>query len=128
LLSPNPDFSLEMHEKSRWGDFARLAKAFLHPTAFKETSTHLFADIPAMRKALLITVFLGLCYHPCRNRTGLLTVVALGLAAAGLLGNWEPEQGPIVGAMCGALLFCLATTIAVLMARASFRARTAVAV
>jgi predicted transglutaminase-like cysteine proteinase len=108
LLSPNPDFSLKVHERSGWSDLASLAKAFLHPTAFCETSSHLLADIPDLRKAILITALLFLCAFPCRNRWGLPAVLGLGLAAACLLAQWHPDKGPLAPMIYGNLLLLLA--------------------
>jgi hypothetical protein len=113
LLSPNPDFSLELHKRSRMGDLLSLAEAFLHPKAFRDTSTHLFADIPALRKVLLIMALLALCYYPGKPRAGFLLVMAIGLLAANFLVRWEPDQSsPWIGLTGVALLgIALAATL-----------------
>lgn len=105
LLSPNPDFSMELNRKSKFEDFLCLARAFLHPTAFRDTSTHLFADIPSLRKAILIVAFLLLCCLPSQHRTGVLAVVALGLVSANFLVYWDPDKGSVAYGIAGAIFF-----------------------
>lgn len=105
LLSPNRDFSLELREKSRLDDFLRLAKAFLHPTAFRDTSTHLIADIPTVRKAILIVAALLLCFHPHKHRGGMLAIVALGLASSLLLSRWDPDGETAFFGVAGGAIF-----------------------
>jgi hypothetical protein len=117
LLSPNPDFSLDLPEQSSWREFLEIMKALLHPAALRDTLGGLFADIPSLRKAVLIVGLLLLCYHPCKNRTGLLAVVALGLAAANLLAHWEPGKGELVQVTSGAGVLLIALTLALLMNR-----------
>jgi hypothetical protein len=115
LLNPNPHLSIELHEHSFWADAWDLLKAFLHPRNLWETISNLFADIPAPRKAVLVTALLLLCYHPCRYSPGLLVAVALGLAAVNLLASWEPGQGPWFKPVAGGVLLGLAMMVAVLM-------------
>jgi hypothetical protein len=108
LLSPNPDFSFKIRERSRWSDLVGIAKAFLHPTAFRGTSTHLLADIPAVRKFILITGLLCLCAYRCQSARGLLGVLGLGLAAAAFLARWQPDKGPLFPVVCGNVLLLMA--------------------
>ncbi len=117
LLSPNPDFALPLEQESRWHDLLCLARALLHPKAFCETSTHLFADIPGLRKFVLVTAFLLLCLHPYRKLGGMVPVLALGLVAAALLASWQPATGHRLLAICGGSLLLVATAGAVLMQR-----------
>jgi hypothetical protein len=115
LLSPNPRFSLDLHERSRFSDLVAIARALLHPGALRDTLTQLFADIPAFRKALLVVVLVLACYHPSRSRTGLLVLVATALTAVLVLAHWEPDQAQgvrgwsgfvlLVAALLGALFF-----------------------
>jgi hypothetical protein len=112
LLSPNPHFNIELENEVRPRDWLRLAKAFLHPTALRETSTHLFAEIPVWRKTLLITALVLLCHYPCRSRTGLLMAIAFGLAAAWLLADWHPEHNQTARGIAGGLFLLLAVSSA----------------
>jgi predicted transglutaminase-like cysteine proteinase len=107
LLNPDPNFSLDLGDEAQPGDLARILRALLHPTALKETGTHLFADIPALRKAILIVALVFLCLHPHRPSTVLLALSALGLAAVALLMHWQPENGPSLQASLGGLLLFL---------------------
>jgi hypothetical protein len=115
LLSPNRNFSMELRESSRWEDFRELIQALLHPSDLIDALTQIFADIPPLRKVILITSLLGLCYHPCKQLTGFLAVLAAGLAAANLLANWEPGTGHALQGICGATLLLGAITAALLM-------------
>jgi len=118
LLSPNPNFSLDLEDRARAGDFWRLAKAFLHPTALRETSTALFADIPTLRKAFLISAFLLLCAYPWTSGKGLLMVLALGLGAVNLLADWQPgAHGHWWQVTFGCILLVLAAGSALLLHR-----------
>lgn len=107
LLSPDLNFSVKVQDDARTSDFLRLAKAVLRPTALRETGTHLFADIPVLRKVVLVLAALLLLYHPCKSRTGLFVVMALGLASVNLLADWRPGSGnPWTAAAGGLLLLC----------------------
>jgi hypothetical protein len=112
LLGPNPDLCVPLHKKSRLGDLVLLAKAFLHPATFGDASTHLFAGIPAVRKAILIVAFLLLCAHPWQKPAGALMVTALGLVSAILLANWDPDHGPLLMAMSGSIVLLAALGLA----------------
>jgi hypothetical protein len=107
LLNPNPDFSLPLQEKPGANDFLLLARALLQPTAFRETSTNLLSEIPAPRKAILITALLLLCMHPVRHRAALLLVLLGGLVAAALLDGWNPGNGQQLKGILGGLMLCL---------------------
>jgi hypothetical protein len=115
LLKPNHDFSLELHARSSVNDAVKLAEALVHPTALRDTGTHLFADIPPVRKAILISALILLCYFPCRYSPGLLVVLALGLGAANLLAAWEPDTGHTVQGFLGGALLVAAVIGASLM-------------
>jgi hypothetical protein len=115
LLNPNPNFSLPLEERTGAGDFLLLAKAFLHPTAFRETSTNLVAEIPAPRKAILITGLLLLCSYPARRRRALLLVICLGLVSAAILAHWRPDQEQSLRGMIGGLLLSFAIVGALTM-------------
>jgi hypothetical protein len=117
LLNPNPNFSMPLEEETSATDFLLLARALLHPTAFRETSTNLFAEIPASRKAILITALLLLCSHPARNRTALMLVIAAGLGSAALLAHWHPDQNQQVKGVLGSAGLCLAIFAALTMNR-----------
>ncbi|MFO1501433.1 MAG: hypothetical protein U1G07_24100 [Verrucomicrobiota bacterium] len=117
LLSPAPDLSVEIKEGARVSGVVRLATALLHPTALRATSTHLFADVPPLRKVVLFLVLLVLCYHPCRHRTGLLIVTAVGLAGVCLLATWQPEDGQFAEGAVGALLLLASISAAWFMDR-----------
>jgi hypothetical protein len=119
LLSPNPNFSLELHERSKALDWVRLAKALLHPAALRDTLTALFAEIPPLRKAVLVTLFLLLCYHPCRYSQRLLIVVALGLGAVSLLHDWYPARTHSPEAIAASALLSMAVAGALLAERFS---------
>ena len=102
LLGPGKDFSLAMSDKPRSEHFLALAKAFFQPEAFRKTTAQLIADIPPLRKALLITIFLALCFHPCSHRTALLGVLMAGLIPAAILANLPPgdaDGGRFLAAM-----------------------------
>jgi predicted transglutaminase-like cysteine proteinase len=89
LLNPERTLQLEMKGNPKAGHFLRLAKGLLQPTAFRETSAGLIKDIPAIRKAILISVLLLLCYHPCKSLRGLLPVLFAGFTSAYLLAEWS---------------------------------------
>ena len=108
LLSPNPNFSLELDERSKAHDLWLLVKALLHPAALRDTLVQLFAEIPPVRQALLVTLFLWLCYHPCRYSTRLLLIVAAGLAAVSLLRDWNPGKAHVPEAIAGGALLLIA--------------------
>jgi hypothetical protein len=75
ILHPDSRFSAALDGKPSANHFARLAKAFFRPTAFRDTSANLAAGIPFARKVILLTLLLLLCYHPCRNRPLLLVLL-----------------------------------------------------
>jgi hypothetical protein len=117
LLNPNPYFSLDRQERSGWDDFLAIARALLHPAALRDTVTQLFADIPPLRKVILVTALLLLCYHPCKYRTGLLAVIATGLTSVNLLANWQPDSGQSLRGTLGLILLVLALAGALSMQR-----------
>jgi hypothetical protein len=81
ILHPDPRFSTVLEAKPTTHHFARLAKAFFRPIALRDTSANFVAGIPFERKAILLTLLLLLCYHPCRNRKVLLLLLCLECAA-----------------------------------------------
>ena len=115
LLSPNRHLGVDLEEQSIWADAWELIRAFLRPRNLWETTSNLFAEMPALRKAVLVTALLLLCYHPCRYSPGRLLIVAAGLAAVNLLANWEPGQGPWLEPVVGGTLLGLAVVVALLM-------------
>ena len=118
LLNPERSLRLEIDGKPGALHFLRLAKAYLHPTAFRETSVDLLAEIPALRKVILVTTLLLLCYHPCRDRCGFLAVITVGLAATFLFDQGE-AKGNAVEVWLGLVLFVCAIAGALDMNRAS---------
>jgi hypothetical protein len=117
LLGPNPTFSLEINERPQSGDLVRVARALVYPTALRTTSTHLFADIPNLRKAILVVGLVLLCFHPCKRSTTLLALTATGLAGVALLGNWRPGQEPSLQVTLGMTLLLTAVAGAVVLKR-----------
>ncbi|MBM3836198.1 MAG: transglutaminase domain-containing protein [Verrucomicrobia bacterium] len=67
LLNPDANLSLEMEPKTRPAHFIRLAKALVQPTALRETSTGIIADIPNDRKLILGLLMILLWYLPLRT-------------------------------------------------------------
>jgi predicted transglutaminase-like cysteine proteinase len=115
LLGPDPNLSLALEKNPDARHFARLALAFFQPTAFRETSGGLIADIPPIRKIILIFLLLLFCHHPCRDLKGLAAVLLLGGSAGTLLigsGAGHPLQ---FGA--GMTLLAIAVLGASLMSR-----------
>jgi predicted transglutaminase-like cysteine proteinase len=72
LLNPETKLSLELRPKPGASHFVRLAKAFVQPTALRETGAGIIADIPPLRKAILVLVLL-LVWHLPLNRLRLRT-------------------------------------------------------
>jgi hypothetical protein len=64
LLSPNPDFSLDLHERSGWAELVEIVKALLHPAALWDTVKGLVEDIPTPRKVILVLGMVGTWYVP----------------------------------------------------------------
>jgi predicted transglutaminase-like cysteine proteinase len=81
ILNPDTRFRTALDDKPTANHFARLAKAFLRPTAFRDTSANLLSAIPFARKAILLTALLILCYHPCRNWRGFVALLGLEVVA-----------------------------------------------
>lgn len=118
LLNPNPDFSLELRDEANTGDLMRLVRALLHPTALREASTHLFADMPVLRKAILVLGLLWLCMYPCKHKVGLFAVLTAGLLAVMLLADWQPGDSPTLAPGAGACILLAAVGAALFMDRA----------
>jgi predicted transglutaminase-like cysteine proteinase len=115
LLGPGPNLRIAIEKNPDARHFARLALALLHPTAFRETSGGLIADIPAPRKAILLLFLLVLCYFPSPQMRGLAPVLVAGGCAALLLfgpGAHHPWQKGI-----GLALLLVTTFAAILMKR-----------
>jgi hypothetical protein len=117
LLNPNEDFSLELGDSPSGSDFVRLARAVIHPTAFRATSTHLLAEIPAPRKAILVLALIVLCLHPCKHSLALISLSALGLAGVALLAEWQPGAGYSAEVTMGGVLVLTALAGAVFLRR-----------
>jgi hypothetical protein len=115
LLNPDPNFSLNWSDGPRPNKVLRLARAFVRPTALRDNSAHLFADIPGFRKAILVSTLLLLCYHPCRSRKGMVAVLALGLVAVAVLATWQPDTGQVVRVSIGGAILGLAILLAFLI-------------
>jgi hypothetical protein len=64
LLNPEAKLSLEIQPKPGARHFMRLAKAFVQPTAFRETGAGIIADIPNVRKLILALLLVGVWYLP----------------------------------------------------------------
>lgn len=107
ILHPDSRFSTSLEAKPTANHFARLAKAFFRPTAFRDTSANLAAGIPFTRKAILLTLFLLFCYHPCRNLKGLLVLLCLDCAALSFFAVSDARivdhRYAIVGLVCALL-------------------------
>jgi predicted transglutaminase-like cysteine proteinase len=128
LLDPSGDLNLELRDGPTGGDVARVLRALVHPTALRETSTHLFADIPALRKAILMVALVLLCLHPCKHSTALLGLSATSLAGVALLADWQPGSGNALLAGLGGILLFVALAASALMGRMLQRRSRAVAV
>jgi len=85
ILYPDSRFGAALEAKPTANHFARLAKAFLRPIALRDTSANLLAGIPFARKAILLTLLLLLCYHPCRNGKVLVVLLCLECTALSFL-------------------------------------------
>ena len=113
LLNPNADFSLELGDSPSGSDFVRIARAVIHPTAFRATSTHLLAEIPTLRKAILVLALIFLCLHPCKHSLALISLSALGLAGVALIAEWQPGNGYSAEVTTGGVLLLTALAGAV---------------
>lgn len=117
LLNPNPNFSLDLPDHPDSHDLWCLVQAFLHPTALRETSTQFVADIPLVRKVILVVAALLLCSYPSRRLIGPLIGIALGLLSVWVLADWDPDRGDWLRAGLSAGLFLAASAIALLWER-----------
>jgi hypothetical protein len=72
LLNPEAKLSLEIGPKPGASHYMRLAKALVQPTALRETGAGLIADIPPVRKVILVLLLPLVWLLPlgfsCRNR------------------------------------------------------------
>jgi len=108
ILRPDSRFSASLQPKPTASHFARLAKAFLRPTAFRDTSANLIAAIPFARKAILLSALLLLCYHPCRSRKGLFVLLCLEVVALSFFAVSDARGIDPTHANIGATLVVLA--------------------
>ena len=103
LMGPQPDKNFK-----RVGDRVVLSFPALRTIL---GSTAMINKFPALRCLIILATVLVLAYHPCRNLTGFLGVLALGLVGFVLLLDWSNRfnvraQALAVGTLCGALV-CL---------------------
>jgi hypothetical protein len=116
LLNPAKRYQFEIHNRPNAAHYLSIVRTLFHPTALRDTGVGILAEVPPVRKALLMLVLLVLCYHPCRDRNGLLAVLVLGFSAANLLSQWDIKSGELQ-AMCGMALFLVAVVGALLLSR-----------
>ena len=115
ILHPNRHFREPIESKPSPRHFARLAKAFFHPTSFRNTSVNFIEDIPFPRKAILLTTLLLLCYRPRQGRRALALLLALDCLALSFLAvsDWSEHDSvrTILGVAIGllALAWCVVT-------------------
>lgn len=121
LLSPERRLRLEIDGNPGALHFLRLARAYLHPTAFRETSVDLLAEIPTIRKIILLGTLLWLCYHPCRDMRGFLAVSTVGLASIFLFDQGIKGIGNELQQWLGLILSACAIAGALVMNRARQR-------
>ncbi len=103
LMGPQPDTNFK-----RVGDRVVLTFPALRTIL---GSTAMINKFPALRCLIILATALVLAYHPCRNLTGFLGVLAVGLVGFVLLLDWSNRfnvraQALAVGTLCGALV-CL---------------------
>ena len=99
LMGPQPDKNFK-----RVGDRVVLSFPALRTIL---GSTAMINKFPALRCLIILATVLVLAYHPCRNLTGFLGVLALGLVGFVLLLDWSNRfnvraQALAVGTLCGA--------------------------
>lgn len=120
LMGPQPDKNFR-----RVGDRTVLTFPEL-PTVLG--STAMIVKFPAVRCLVMLAAALVLAYHPCRNLTGLLGVVVLGLVGFVLLLDWGNRYAPReqtleVGTLLWALACFLIALLGALWADRLFRRR-----
>jgi hypothetical protein len=107
LLDPDKRRQFKLDRNPTATHYFGLIRALLNPTALRDTSMGVFMDIPALRRMVLMLAILALCYHPCRELRGLLSVLVVGLVAANLLAQWDPSIG-VLHAFVGIGIFVVA--------------------
>jgi hypothetical protein len=64
MFNPEANLSLEIGPKPGASHFVRMAKALVQPTALRETGAGIIADIPPLRKAILVLLLVLVWYLP----------------------------------------------------------------